>query len=183
MLSRTSLRAVRSLRQPTTSSSSLVHLRTPLIVQTQQRCASTTIEVDPSVTDPGMNGGYPQLAPVKRQHRDPYADWWDKQERRNFGEPVHEDNDILGIFATEDYTWTTPGWGAVLLGTFVATFLGVCAVVYQYYPDKPSVPRRFPGGLEKELGGPNAVSVSGSSDSAVAHMYTNLTKALSDVEE
>lgn len=29
-----------------------------------------------------------------------------------------------------------------------------------FYPDKPSAPRTFPDGLEKELGGPNTVSVS-----------------------
>jgi hypothetical protein len=28
------------------------------------------------------------------------------------------------------------------------------------YPDKPSAPREFEGGLENELGGPNAVRVS-----------------------
>lgn len=38
---------------------------------------------------------------------------WDKQERRNYGETVHEDNDILGIFTPEEYTHVTPGWGAV----------------------------------------------------------------------
>lgn len=45
--------------------------------------------------DPNMNGEYPDPSatsalPVKRQFRDPYGDWWDKQERRNYGEPVHE---------------------------------------------------------------------------------------------
>lgn len=40
---------------------------------------------------------------------------WDPQERRNYGEPVHEDNDILGIFSPEVYTHFTPGWGGVLL--------------------------------------------------------------------
>ncbi|KAF2091229.1 hypothetical protein K490DRAFT_54126 [Saccharata proteae CBS 121410] len=108
-------------------------------------------------TDPGMNGGYINPPPIKRQHRDPYADWWDKQERRNYGEPVHEDNDILGMFSPEDYTHFSSGWGAVLLGTFIATTLGLCGIVKLYYPDKPSAPRTFPDGLEKELGGPTAL--------------------------
>lgn len=97
---------------------------------------------------------------MKRQLRDPYADWWDKQERRNYGEPVHEDNDILGMFSTEAYTHYKPGFGAVLLGTFVASVFGLMAVVYPFYPDKPSVPRTFPGGLDRELGGPGALPVS-----------------------
>ena len=100
------------------------------------------------------------MEPVKREHRDPYANWWDEQERRNYGEVVHEDNDILGRFATEDYTWTTAGWGWVLMGCFVATTLSLLGVVYVTYPDKPAVPRTFPDGLEQELGGKGSVRVS-----------------------
>lgn len=107
-----------------------------------------------------QNGNYPNPPRVKRQFRDPHADWWDKQERRNFGEPVHEDNDILGVFSPEQYTHVTPKKAFLSIGTFVAAFLGLCGVVSLYYPDKPSAPRTFPGGLEKELGGPSAVSVS-----------------------
>ena len=53
--------------------------------------------------------------PVKRQFRDPYADWWDPQERRNYGEAVHEDNDVLGVFSPEAYTHFSTGWGGVLM--------------------------------------------------------------------
>ncbi|KAL2214870.1 hypothetical protein M432DRAFT_628126 [Thermoascus aurantiacus ATCC 26904] len=112
------------------------------------------------VDDPDMNGNYPNPPRVKRAFRDPYGDWWDKQERRNFGEPVHEDNDILGVFSPEQYTHVTPGKAFLHLSCFVAAFLGLCGAVSLLYPDKPSVPRTFPDGLEKELGGPNAVRVS-----------------------
>jgi NADH dehydrogenase (ubiquinone) 1 beta subcomplex subunit 8 len=98
---------------------------------------------------------------VKRQFRDPHADWWDKQERRNYGEPVHEDNDILGMFSPEEYTHTKPGKGLFQIGCFVAVVFGLCGIVAMTYPDKPSAPREFEGGLERELGGPNAVRVSG----------------------
>ncbi|MCJ1236746.1 hypothetical protein MMC14_004728 [Varicellaria rhodocarpa] len=110
------------------------------------------------IDDPGMNGGYENPPPEKRQFRDPYADWWDKQERRNFGEPVHEDNDILGMFSPEEYTHFKPGKAFFLLGCFVTTVFSLCGVVYLYYPDKPSSPRTFPGGLDRELGGEGAVS-------------------------
>ncbi|KAG5976922.1 hypothetical protein E4U55_007156 [Claviceps digitariae] len=109
--------------------------------------------------DPGMqqNGGYINPPRIKRQFRDPHAKWWDPQERRNFGEPIHEDNDVLGIFSPYEYTWTTPGPGLVMIGTFVAVFLGVIGLVYLTYPDQPTYPREFEGGLERELGGPGAV--------------------------
>ncbi|KAF9870595.1 hypothetical protein CkaCkLH20_11901 [Colletotrichum karsti] len=107
--------------------------------------------------DPNMNGGYINPPFIKRQHRDPHANWWDKQERRNFGEPVHEDHDLLGMFSPHEYTWTTTGPGLLQIGAFIAVFLGVCGAVSMAYPDKPSYPREFPGGLERELGGANAV--------------------------
>ncbi|KJZ80069.1 hypothetical protein HIM_00783 [Hirsutella minnesotensis 3608] len=107
--------------------------------------------------DPGMNGGYINPPRIKRQHRDPHANWWDPQERRNFGEPVHEDNDMLGVFSPHEYTWTTTRPGLIMVGTFIAVFLGVSGIVYHYYPDKKSYPREFEGGLQRELGGPGAI--------------------------
>ncbi|CAG1961571.1 unnamed protein product [Fusarium graminearum] len=113
----------------------------------------------PSMTeaeDPGMNGGYINPPRIKRQFRDPHGNWWDPQERRNFGEPIHEDNDVLGIFSPWEYTWTTAGPGAVMVGTFIAVFMSVTGIVYLNYPDRPAYPRAFEGGLERELGGPGA---------------------------
>jgi hypothetical protein len=45
------------------------------------------------------------------------------------------------------------------MGTFIVSVGALCAVVYQYHPDKPSVPRTFPNGLEVELGGKGALPV------------------------
>ncbi|KAL8282890.1 hypothetical protein RB601_008683 [Gaeumannomyces tritici] len=102
------------------------------------------------------NGGFVNPPPIKRQFRDPHADWWDKQERRNYGEPIHEDYDIHGMFTPHEYTWVTPGKGAVQFGAFVAVFLAVLAGLKLTYPDVQSYPREFEGGLERELGGPGA---------------------------
>lgn len=117
-------------------------------------------ETYPLMPSPSQNGGYINPPAIPRQFRDPYADWWDKQERRNYGEPVHEDNDILGVFSPEEYTHFTPGWGLVCIGTFVATVFSLMGVVSIYYPDKPSVHRGFEGGLDRELGGERTVLVS-----------------------
>jgi NADH dehydrogenase (ubiquinone) 1 beta subcomplex subunit 8 len=97
--------------------------------------------------------------PLKRQLRDPHGPWWDMQDRRNYGEPVHQDNDILGVFSLEEYTHSTAGKAALQLGAFVATVFALCAVTLQFYPDRPSAPREFEDGLERELGGPLAVKV------------------------
>ncbi|KAH7017044.1 hypothetical protein EDB80DRAFT_634858 [Ilyonectria destructans] len=107
--------------------------------------------------DPGMNGGYINPPSIKRQFRDPHGNWWDPQERRNFGEPIHEDNDMLGIFSPWDYTWTTTGPGLIMVGSFIAVFLSVTGVVYLNYPDMVAYPREYENGLQRELGGPGAV--------------------------
>ncbi|KAI9805801.1 MAG: hypothetical protein M1825_000415 [Sarcosagium campestre] len=110
------------------------------------------------IDDPNMNGGYVNPPAQKRQFRDPYGDWWDKQERRNFGEPIHEDNDTLTLFSLHEYTHTTAGRAFAQLSVFVAAVFGLAGIVSIYYPDRPSVPREFPGGLEAELGGPEALA-------------------------
>lgn len=125
-----------------------------------------------------QNGGYVNPPPIKRQFRDPHADWWDKQERRNYGEPVHEDHDMLGMFTPHQYTWVSPGKGLVQIGMFVATFLGLCYVVNSTYPDRPSYPREFDGGLERELGGSGAVRVGARSSVSVHCMRASTNRCV-----
>jgi hypothetical protein len=73
---------------------------------------------------------------------------------------VHEDNDILGRFSPEEYTWVSPAKGLFQIGCFVTTVFGLLGVVYMFYPDMPAVPRTFPhNGLEKALGGPGVLKV------------------------
>ncbi|KAI4148160.1 MAG: hypothetical protein L6R39_002870 [Caloplaca ligustica] len=134
---------------------SLPHLlRTPKYAPSLTQIRTLT---QADIEDPSMNGGYPNPPAQKRQFRDPYGDWWDKQERRNFGEPVHEDHDILGMFSPYEYTHFTARKGFFLLGCFVSVVAGLCGVVSLNYPDKPSVQRTFPGGLDRELGGKGAL--------------------------
>jgi len=119
---------------------------------TQQRCVSQA-----DIDDPNMNGGYQNPPFIKRQFRDPYGDWWDKQERRNYGEPLHEDDDIMGMFSPHEYTHAKPGKAFFQLGCFIATVFGLCGIVSLTYEDRPSAPKEYEGGLEAELGGPLAV--------------------------
>ncbi|CAO2658099.1 Nn.00g073590.m01.CDS01 [Neocucurbitaria sp. VM-36] len=123
---------------------------------TQIRTALTSAE-QAELADPNQNGGYINPPAELRSKRDPYADWWDKQDRRNYGEPCHEDHDILGAVSLHDYDHFQPGWGFVLMGTFIASVFGLCAAVGVVYPDKVSAPKTYPGGLEAELGGKGAV--------------------------
>lgn len=143
----------------------------------QKRCLSQVDVEDPNMVSPLgtmscmvllvlrlifhlQNGGYVNPPAIKRQFRDPHGDWWDKQQRRNYGEPVHEDDDILGLFSPEEYTHTKPATAFFQIGCFITAVFGLCGVVYVLYPDKQSYPKEYEGGLEKELGGPGVVRVS-----------------------
>lgn len=65
----------------------------------------------------------------------------------------------MGIFSPEEYTHVKPATGFFQLGVFIAATLGLCTVVGALYPDRPSAPREYEGGLEAELGGSGAVRV------------------------
>ena len=112
------------LEKPANISGSYLRVRCSMRTSTRNltHCWRRTraINMERMLTSLSQNGDYPDpnltsALPVKRQHRDPYGDWWDPIERRNYGETVHEDNDIMGVFSTEDYTHFSPAKGAVLL--------------------------------------------------------------------
>ncbi|KAF1812138.1 hypothetical protein P152DRAFT_507521 [Eremomyces bilateralis CBS 781.70] len=112
---------------------------------------------DAAKEDPDMNGGYVSPPAQQRILRDPYAPWWDEQDRRMYGEPVHEDNDILGVFSPDPYPHLPPKKAFGGIACFIAFIGGVAGLCSLTYPDQPAVERRFPGGLDRELGGPGAV--------------------------
>lgn len=56
------------------------------------------------------------------------------------------------MFSPYEYTHAPPGKAFFHLGVFVAAVLALCGVVSFIYPDKPSAPRTFEGGLAEELG-------------------------------
>ncbi|BEI86757.1 hypothetical protein CcaverHIS002_0701030 [Cutaneotrichosporon cavernicola] len=104
------------------------------------------VEVDPQLH------GYPQLPEVSLQLREPFG-WWDIQERKNFDEPVMEEEDYLGMWGPDVFKI---GGGAALLALTAA--LGLVGAfgwfVYETSPPLKAVRREYPyGGLEKALGG------------------------------
>ena len=66
---------------------------------------------------------------------------------------------MLGTFSLEEYNVFTTAGAAQGMMFYIASILGLCGIVYTFYPDKPAVPRTFPGGLDVELGGEGALLV------------------------
>ncbi|EDO38440.1 predicted protein [Nematostella vectensis] len=103
-------------------------------------------------------GDYPNLPHVSSQRRQ-FEGWWDVQDRRNFNEPIHEDEDGLNIWLwtevecndkytpTEALTHWLTAFG--LLGV-----VGFLSYLYDAANERPDLPREFPfDNLYLERGG------------------------------
>lgn len=80
---------------PRTYATATIREATPDKSASQVEQASEDLSGSNPNMDPMQNGNYPDPSKtsalaLKRQFRDPHAEWWDPQERRNYGEPVHE---------------------------------------------------------------------------------------------
>ncbi|EJU04922.1 hypothetical protein DACRYDRAFT_20508 [Dacryopinax primogenitus] len=102
--------------------------------------------------DPQL-GDYPQLPAVSRQWRQPGDQWWDKQDRRNFGEPVHEQDEVLTVWAPDVYPVSGPS--AIFQFSMACLVFTAFGVILSFVrPDRPAVPREYPyNGLAEHLGG------------------------------
>ncbi|CBQ68575.1 conserved hypothetical protein [Sporisorium reilianum SRZ2] len=102
--------------------------------------------------DPQL-GDYPDLPFVSQQQRKYSPKWWDPQEKRNFGETPHEQDDVLSVWAPDVHA--VPAASALrqfLVAIGVVVLFG--STVYAATPEKPALPRTYPReGLATELGG------------------------------
>ncbi|KAG5520179.1 hypothetical protein PMAC_001256 [Pneumocystis sp. 'macacae'] len=90
-----------------------------------------------------MVGDYPSNIPfVSRQTRTPYdSSYFDITERRKFGEPLHEQDEILTMFSPDVHSHISPSKAFFHLLTFgfvVATF---CSITYILRPKPFVMPR------------------------------------------
>ncbi|KAK4683418.1 NADH dehydrogenase (ubiquinone) 1 beta subcomplex subunit 8, partial [Tremellales sp. Uapishka_1] len=144
---------------------SVIQRSLPRTLPATRRLASTSSSTSQISTrlapgeeiDPQLDG-YPQLPWVSLQTREPKG-WWDQQERKNFGEVMHEEEDALGMWSPDVFKTSGP---SALLQISLA-FGGIAIFGYflsQTAPSRPVAARSYPfGGLEKELGGKNAARV------------------------
>ncbi|PPQ98330.1 hypothetical protein CVT26_013586 [Gymnopilus dilepis] len=102
--------------------------------------------------DPQLNG-YPQLPFVQRGTR-PALGWDDPLTRRNFGETLHEQEEVLSMWGPD----VPPIDPNAALRQFLYAVAGFVTfgltVKYVLLPEPPAVRRQYPfDGLVKELGG------------------------------
>ncbi|BGP14294.1 hypothetical protein JCM10213_007733 [Rhodosporidiobolus nylandii] len=142
MLARTALRrsAVRAYvtHAPTTAPPPI-----PLV-----KSATYDPEVEPALADMG----YPKLYRESRQLR-PARGWDDMQERRNFGEPTPENEDLQSLWAPDVHAVKPSSALSQLLLMFGV--VGVFALGVEQIRARPhALPRGYPNnGLVREMSG------------------------------
>ncbi|KAF8312506.1 Ndufb8, NADH dehydrogenase 19kDa subunit [Clavulina sp. PMI_390] len=121
----------------------------------QQRFASSSttqpVEWEPKEVDPQLQD-YPQL-PAQSYQRRPAGKWDDPQERRNFGEPLPEEQEVLSVWSYDHYAMSG-GEAVKQLSVAVAVFAVVIYGLTTLTPEMPAIRRQYPySGLVRELGG------------------------------
>ncbi|KAF7727964.1 hypothetical protein EC973_006852 [Apophysomyces ossiformis] len=116
-----------------------------LIVRAQSTLHTGEVTQDPQI------GDYPNLPRNSHQLRAPFG-WWDNQDRRNFNEAVHEEDEILGVWGPDIHTYS-PYKALGQLTLFFALVGGFSAFIYKVQPERPAIKRSYPfDGLKEELG-------------------------------
>lgn len=108
-----------------------------------------------SKVDPQL-GDYPALPREVVQWRNYNPNYWDTQDRRNFGEPVQEQDDALNMWSPDKYKMPRQ---SALFQFLTAIGIGavVSGLIYVSRPQRPNVPKTFPrNGLAEELGDESA---------------------------
>ncbi|XP_065052310.1 NADH dehydrogenase [ubiquinone] 1 beta subcomplex subunit 8, mitochondrial-like [Rhopilema esculentum] len=107
-------------------------------------------------------GDYPNLPEHSQQLRNPYLTYWDQQDRRNFGEPLHEEDDAIGMWMPDRHDESTTTVAEACRNLAIAFgLLGFVYYLSTFYNEENSsevVPRMYPfNNLYLENGGdPNA---------------------------
>ncbi|KAL9934998.1 hypothetical protein V8E36_006074 [Tilletia maclaganii] len=105
-----------------------------------------------AIKDPQL-GDYPDLPPISLQRRRWNPNWWDGQEKRNFGETLHEEHDALSVWAP-DVPPIPPSSALFQFGLAALAMATFAGIVYVNQFDEVCVRRSYPrGGLKAELGG------------------------------
>ncbi|KAF9155940.1 hypothetical protein BG015_007971 [Linnemannia schmuckeri] len=106
------------------------------------------------ITGETQIGSYPNLPMYNQQWRDanPSAGYWDRQDRRNFGETVPEEDEVLNIWSPD--VWAFPAsLGVKRLLAAAAAFIGFGYFLVQTQPEPHFARRNYPhDGLLEALG-------------------------------
>lgn len=94
-------------------------------------------------------GDYPKLPMVGMDARDPYDDWDHHYYRRNYGEPLHHQYDMMTAQRNDpNARWPYPGWHMALQFIGMMTVFYVIYEIFEYFDLRicqQVKPKQFPG--------------------------------------
>lgn len=100
-------------------------------------------------------GAY-QNPPIElAQNKDPYAKYDFQQNRRNFNDPLHIDEDLYDIWSPDYMQPVSDATALKHNAVFFGLFLSIVGAItyFELSPEKPAMPRSFPyNGLAEFLG-------------------------------
>ncbi|CEG74814.1 hypothetical protein RMATCC62417_09961 [Rhizopus microsporus] len=141
--------SLRAATQRAFNMRALVSTKRQPIMMTSVRPQST-LNTGELVEDPQI-GDYPNLPRYSAQARGPHG-WWDPQDKRNFGETLHEEDEIMGVWAPDLHEYS-PRKALAQLAFFFGVVGAVAGLVYKTYPESPAAKRTYPyDGLKEEFG-------------------------------
>ncbi|KAK9454417.1 hypothetical protein V1511DRAFT_501943 [Dipodascopsis uninucleata] len=103
--------------------------------------------------DDRLCGDYPDYPYVSNQKRDPSVKYDYQQLRRNFGDPLHENDDNLNMWSPDIHDYVSDRTAAQYIVFFFLTVAGGAYLASFYALEPIAAPRIYPNGLFKELGG------------------------------
>lgn len=116
----------------------------------------TVDETTPLNTTPNSPDSYPEVPREYYYHRSPDQKYFDQQNRRDFNQPLHLDDDVLNLWSPHLYEEvsdsTAVKWQLYFFGC-IGLFSAGCYWYTGGKPQRKAVPRQYPDGLVKDLGG------------------------------
>nr|XP_047125973.1 NADH dehydrogenase [ubiquinone] 1 beta subcomplex subunit 8, mitochondrial [Hydra vulgaris] len=116
--------------------------------------------IDQKWKDDGLgHGDYPNYKEFSYQLRDPYKKYWDQQDRRDFGEPLHIEHDILSVWMPDESANHAKTYGEMFFHLCLAfgalgVLLWFSECVYDAKSRDTAVPKPYPyNNLYLEMGG------------------------------
>ncbi|CDR42870.1 CYFA0S10e03290g1_1 [Cyberlindnera fabianii] len=127
-----------------------------LTLRRLQSSVSTPPTSSGNTTSTEETDDYPDVPRELYYYRDPDAKWDDPQNRRNFGQPLHPDDDLLNLWSPHYYDTVSDAKALQLQFIFFGAVGAFSAIMYYFfYPERNAVPRDYPDGLARDFGARN----------------------------
>ena len=113
---------------------------------TRRMASTSTNPAKALLTDQSANiGDYPTTVPfTNRQLRPATTKYDNQQERRNFGETVHEEDEILAVFSPDVHRHVTPSRALAHVAAVIAVIYGITMLAQASFEPLKAVRRTYP---------------------------------------